>query len=413
MKKVIYTAVLSSLLSSTFMCLEAQTWRPKNAGLPSGFNAKSVYGEGAMILVANTSAFSGSQMYYTPDTSTALSASPSTLGAYSAMESAIVKCMGLQFAAGIGGVFKSHDNGHTWVAAGAAGATYALYSCNDTLYASLGAGLGVAKMSTDTGNTWLDIHYTGALTTCFVKANGILYVGSTGGITYTADNGTTWNTVTTTALRGTSIVGLAAFGGNVYCACSTGVYKTTDNGVTWTRVLAQSMFCLAAVDTSLFGGTATSGIYRSDNTGTNWVQINTGLPYTGSAAYTTVNFISYNDYYLIASVQGDSAIYVTSLADMGLNPSPATTRVPAIHQNTSFSLYPNPAGNSVIVKMNDATGTSLVNIYDLTGKNVKTISSNRQTTVTVDLADVPAGVYFVAVGQGYERSVKNLVIIKQ
>src|SRR4051812_35852615 len=102
MRTNIYSIIAIAAIALTNASAQAQTWRPKNAGLPGSFYAKSVYGEGNMILVANNSPSSGSPVYYTPDSSTAFTGTVSSLGLYAAVETGVVKAHGLHFIAGIG-----------------------------------------------------------------------------------------------------------------------------------------------------------------------------------------------------------------------------------------------------------------------------------------------------------------------
>ena len=414
MKKKIY------ILSAAFLSLamtqaNAQTWRPKGRGLPSGFAAKSVYGEGSLMMAANVSAFSGSQMYYTPDTLTPFAGSPSSLGSFSAMETGVVKCRGIHFAGSIGGVYKSHDNGQHWTSVGASGSTacYALYGHGDTLYASFGAGLGIPNISVDTGVTWTPVTgYSGSLATAYLKYNGVLYIGSTGGLKYTADGGATWNTVSTpTTLGGQTIVGIAELGGNVYAACSNGVFKSADNGATWANVLAQSMFCLTTIDTSLFGGTNMYGVYQSDRSGTNWTQLVNGLPPSGGV-HQTVNYISSNDYFVIASAQGDSAVYVIGLSELGLHAPGTTTSINTTGQGKmSATVFPNPARKDVTIRFeNVTTEKKIITISDVAGRNIKTVDCLNSSAV-IDVSDFAEGIYFIHLISGNEQLVKKLVIV--
>ncbi len=400
MKNSLYKILYTAIICGTALTTTAQTWRPKNTGLPSGFFAKAVYGEGSLMMVSNVSAFSGSQMYYRPDSSTPFSASPSSLGAFSAMESNIVKCRNVHFVGSIGGVFKSHDNGHTWATAGSGtSACYAMYAHNDTLFGSFGAGLGIPMISTDTGNTWTNVAgYSGSLVVSFLQYNGVLYIGSTGGLQYTVDNGSSWHTVSSPAtMAGQSIVGITQLGGNIYAACSNGVFKSTDNGSSWTNVLAQSMFCLTTIDTALFGGTNMYGVYKSDQNGNNWSQIVAGLPPSGGV-HQTVNSISYNDDFVICSAQGDSAIYVIRMAELGLSAggtTPPPSNVAGLVKPFNCTLYPNPAKEQIEVHLWDSNGDNAkIELYDIMGRDIAHFTSNN-TSIKIDLHNIPAGTYFI------------------
>ena len=415
MKQIIYTLFSVALLTATGINVSAQTWRGRHNGLPSGFSPSKVFGDGTNIIVTNTSGTTDYQVYYTPDSTTPYASSPSSLGLFAPMESQVAKARGILFVSSTTGIYKSHDNGATWVAAGTGGLAYGMYSHNDTLYAG---STSSCKMSVDTGNTWTDMGYTGGLAITFLKSGGTLFVGSTSALKYTNDGGHTWTTVSSPgSLGGVSIVGIAELGGNIYAACSNGVYQSTDHGSTWTTVMVRDMFSLIAVDTSLFGGTATNGLYQSDQSGTNWTAINNGLPYTGTATYDAIDFITYNDDYVICKVSGsDSAIYVIGLGELGLTGSGggSTTNVKTTAKPVfGCTLIPNPASNEIhITLQNSGTGDINVTLTDIIGRTVKQAVYTGKTDIKIPLNDVNAGTYFVSVTTGNEHTAKKLVVIK-
>lgn len=62
----------------------------------------------------------------------------------------------------------------------------------------------------------------------------------------------------------------------------------------------------------------------------------------------------------------------------------------------SFNFYPNPA--SEYVKINsEISDEAEVNIYDMTGRCVKNVRISDVNSATINISDIPEGVYFVAV----------------
>jgi hypothetical protein len=269
-------------------------------------------------------------------------------------------------------------------------------------------------MSVDTGQTWVSIGYPPFIATVFVKANGVLYVGSNNGLKYTADNGATWITPPfSSGLSGPIITGLAKLAGSVYAACSTGVYKTIDNGANWNVVLPKSMFSLTTIDTSLLGGTNNSGIYQSNQSGTNWNQINTGLPFVGAASYNAVNCIAYNSQFVIASLQGDSAIYVTNLADLGLNPTtpPPPSAIPdAANAQHNLIVHPNPANDAIT--LTNITPGSHVLICDIAGKTTfESVATG--TILYIKTEGFPVGLYLIRVASNNEQTTIRKFVVSR
>ncbi len=417
MKRNSYALIAAGLLLLSGNDLNAQSWRGKHNGLESGISANIVYGEGTNILVGNSAMFSGHPMYYTPDSSTLFNYTSSSLGAVAAIESQVVKCMGHLFVGSSAGIYKSNDMGHTWSIAGTSVtdnlAAYSMYSLNDTLYA--GNTLG-AYFSTDTGLTWTAIPgYTGSMPVSFLRTGNILFVGGTSTLQYTTDWGTTWQNVTSpSSIVSASVPGLAKLGSNVYAATNNGIYQTTDNGHTWTRVIAKVFSCIKTVDTSILAGTATNGLYQSDHSGTTWTAINTGLPYTGVATYNEINSISCNDNFIMCLASGDSVMYVIGYSDLGLHATPTTTQVTKMEQQQpEVSIFPNPAMNLLTIStLNIQNEKMTINMYDITGRVMKTFACDAASRTNLDVSYLPEGVYYVQMHAGSFSSVKKIVIAR-
>ena len=68
------------------------------------------------------------------------------------------------------------------------------------------------------------------------------------------------------------------------------------------------------------------------------------------------------------------------------------TGVSSIDAENTISAYPNPFTNKITF---DVTKTDLINLYNCLGEKVKTVSfKNNQSSVEIDAADLPKGMYF-------------------
>lgn len=77
----------------------------------------------------------------------------------------------------------------------------------------------------------------------------------------------------------------------------------------------------------------------------------------------------------------------------------------------NFNLYPNPAQNTVRIEMSNAGATAVVSVTDVVGNEViKTTVSGK--TNTLNVSELPNGVYQVSIGNEYGNTVKKLVISK-
>ena len=72
------------------------------------------------------------------------------------------------------------------------------------------------------------------------------------------------------------------------------------------------------------------------------------------------------------------------------------------YQLSGFSIYPNPAENSVTIDFGTNTPKSAF-IYDISGRMVLTRSGIDQQTITVDVSRLNAGIYFVKIGDTTQK----------
>ncbi len=141
-----------------------------------------------------------------------------------------------------GGIYRSTDRGQTWTRTAAIYSVYRLaYARNNpaVIYATTTSTI---YRSDDTGRSWVNIG-TGivgkpyyCLFTSFSQDGGV-YLGTTAGLFYSADYGSTWQDLTGNfSFNKVKVITLANDEGTVYVEClDNGIYKSTDNGNTWAR----------------------------------------------------------------------------------------------------------------------------------------------------------------------------------
>ncbi|MBK6344742.1 MAG: T9SS type A sorting domain-containing protein [Bacteroidales bacterium] len=140
--------------------------------------------------------------------------------------------------------------------------------------------------SNDNGNNWSEIQppVTGNLPECGYYFNGKYFSGLSSSmdcIFTTADNGTTWNTVSggpaTTWVRGFIHLQDILF---AYTS-SMGVYRSTDGGSTWSTanngIGNLNIIFMETINTKLFAATIGGGLFVSDDHGSSWTSSNNGI----------------------------------------------------------------------------------------------------------------------------------------
>jgi hypothetical protein len=86
------------------------------------------------------------------------------------------------------------------------------------------------------------------------------------------------------------------------------------------------------------------------------------------------------------------------------------TNIISEEQSFNFSLYPNPAHNTVTVQTGNINKSTIVEVYNIVGSKLKTIKSSANR-FDIDLKGLPKGVYSVRVSdvQGKVWMVKKLI----
>lgn len=79
------------------------------------------------------------------------------------------------------------------------------------------------------------------------------------------------------------------------------------------------------------------------------------------------------------------------------------------YYNADFQVYPNPARNEITVDFGGSTASSTIQILNLTGQVVKTISTF-QAQQNIDISDLVPGNYLLTITNGTHPLVKHLVI---
>ncbi len=80
--------------------------------------------------------------------------------------------------------------------------------------------------------------------------------------------------------------------------------------------------------------------------------------------------------------------------------------------NNTLTVYPNPANNSIFVRLNiiNTTEENVISLIDVTGKIVLTKKTNNNGTIEIDTQNLSNGVYFVHLTNVELNMVSKIVI---
>ncbi len=229
----------------------------------------------------------------------------------------------------------------------------------------------------------------------------------------TTDGGATWSNVTgTLPIASAYITNLAIKASDPLTVwvtfsgynASYKVYKTTDGGTTWSNTSTGlpnvPVDCIVYDETSnndrVFVGTDI-GVFYTDNTqGGNWLSFNTGLP--NVLVYSLD--IQQSGGLLRAGTFG-RGLWETQLAPaLGIN---------AVTDEATVKVYPNPSnsGKYTVEIKNYVTGAKKIGVYNMLGEKVCQEFTSQNSEFTIDLSNMPQGIYLLMVDNTYTKLVKE------
>ncbi len=118
----------------------------------------------------------------------------------------------------------------------------------------------------------------------------------------------------------------------------------------------------------------------------------------------------------------DTGMYMLSVtsADGCINSSSIYINTPsglyAVQQSGSFSVYPNPAKDVLMIKSSKQIGNEYtpVTIYDVNGKEVyhQYLNLNSKSTEYIDISELHNGLYFIRIKDGHTYMQQKIAILK-
>ncbi len=201
------------------------------------------------------------------------------------------------------------------------------------------------------------------------------------------------------------------------------IFQTKDGGVTWNRVagnLEQNTngsgngpSCrwaeiLPVADGTVYLVGTSTGLYATDtliNNGTVWVQ--QGTNNIGSAIIDMIETRT-SDGLVVVATHG-SGLYSTKITSVN-----QITSIKDVHaEEFAFNVYPNPVSDQLVVSWEEkVTGNTLnISVINELGQQVKRkdINGIAISKITISVADLPKGVYYVKLTSGKSTSVKQVV----
>jgi len=174
------------------------------------------------------------------------------------------------------------------------------------------------------------------------------------------------------------------------------ILVSADCGATWESVYKKGGADLATAPAPIMNPWTLQAAFHTPQFN-EWRTDSIDLSNYGQESEVTIKF----DY--ISALGG--SIYIDNA---NFNGSPVGINDP-VASNIDYTLYPNPANNQVTLQL-EGTSFDQINIYDGLGRQVLSQGGNTGQQTSIDVSQLPNGVYHVAVLSGSERSVKMLTV---
>ncbi len=321
-------------------------------------------------------------------------------------------------------------------------------------YVLAGLENNVSLRSTDYGTTWTDMKSAGGSLSAgsFAWLGSDVFCGGNGGVFVSTDSGASWSSV---GLSSQGVGAVTSQGEDLFAATAYNIFRSTNSGANWSQLKIDypsydaqyfGIAALAATSRSVFAGTSL-GVFQLEESSDTFENI---LPSnTGWTAQTIA--VSDSDLFVIADGQiihlSDSGTDWGSVDDgLMFQPRSLTISGQYLYAGTykggvwkrplsqviagvaptggslpeKFELYqnyPNPFNPSTKISYQLPTASEVtLTIYDVLGRQVKTLVRERQTagnySVMFNATDLPSGVYFYRLEAGTYHDTKKLLLLK-
>lgn len=347
------------------------------------------------------------------------------------------------------GLFVTSDNGSNWkqkISGLANPDIIKFYVDNNNIYA-IPNGTKTIYRSTDSGNNWQPFFSScPIMTSISTKNNKIVIATEKKGILASMDDGHTWM-YKNQGLLDSNIFFVSFVGNNICAESKEGLYISTDNGDNWVRKLnfTDSLYYNPiTINDHIILTTDKHYIFISTDYGENWSDSTNSLaiPYKvesiilsknnifldawygyflhgyflstdygkhwsifdfGSQSVTIEAFIANEDYIFFSDAC--SGVIRAKISDIIVSGIKETD--PQKIEN--IQIFPNPANDFLTIKLaNPEFSESKITILNPIGIEVKNMNiQNSSGSINIDIKDIPAGVYFLRIGNETKMFVKE------
>jgi|GEM_PF-1595813 len=252
--------------------------------------------------------------------------------------------------------------------------------------------------STNYGLTWENISpISGTITSLAVQGNTIFAGTASDGIYRSTNLGIDW-TSTSSGLPNSSINAIEIYGSIIVAGTNLGIYKSVNYGSNWNQTNISdliSSFCI--IGTDIFAGSNTGGVFKSFSNCSVWANINEGLEILN------VRTIAANDYYLFAGC------YPSVVCRRPL--SQIITQIDQPSDKYDLSVYPNPASSKMNINFPEKFGNNVeLKIFNINGNSEFVYKGPYQKHFELDVRNFIKGVHFLILKTDKKYLIEKIII---
>lgn len=295
------------------------------------------------------------------------------------------------------GVHVSTDSGATFALAGSWPGSVVLNALHELQGVLLAGAWQALYRSTDEGASWLTAGTPGTVYD-FASFDGAVYAALyPGGVSRSTDQGVSWAAFNAGLTGSEHVNALAVFDGSLYAAINAGAVVRW-NGSAWetSGLGGEFVYAFAAVDGALLAGTAFSKVWFTVD-GLSWTDFTDN--FTGGI----VESMGVTPTHVIVGTR-NKGLWSRPLADL---PGATSTPSPTLGSGPLLTVAPNPFSSRTSVRLVlPRTGPVELSVFDVTGRRVRQLAHGRLASGSHALVwdgrddagrPVVGGVYFVRV----------------
>ncbi len=381
----------------------AVTWASTNTGLRAARNSL-LLSNGSNVFAA------GSGVYVTSNDGATWQNSDAGIS-MNFLDASVFQQHNGKFFLGAEKLYRSTDNGTSWslpVSGMPAFGVTSLTGTSNVLFAAAGS----LHKSTDEGLNWSPVS-PGWFPYCLANTGSSILAGTNNGIFRTTNEGAAWNP--TTGLPSFTGIGLFAVVGTTIFAArdfSKEIYKSTDDGISWSVLpnipgVSNPTSYFLPYGSILFASFDNNGIFVTQNLGSGWTKISTGLPQA------VVYSLAIANGYLFVGTEGNSVwrrpLSQITAVDNGGN---SLSRQFSLEQN-----YPNPFNPSTQIQYQVSSNSHVsLKVFDVLGEEVTALVDELKEKgiyeIEFESKGLASGVYYYKLSSGNFTQTKKMILIR-